>query len=61
VVDHIQQVEWYQNTARKLDVLVDIDVGDHRTGASSLAQALEIAEAVDRASNLNLRGLQRTP
>ena len=58
VVDHIQQVEWYQNTARKLDVLVDIDVGDHRTGASSLAQALEIAEAVDRASNLNLRGLQ---
>ncbi len=39
-------------------MLVDLDVGDHRTGASSLAQALEIAEAVDRASNLNLRGLQ---
>jgi len=58
VVDHIQQVEWYQNAARKLDVLVDLDVGDHRTGARSLAQALEIAEAVDRASNLNLRGLQ---
>jgi len=58
VVDHIQQVEWYQAAGRKLDVLVDLDVGDHRTGASSLAQALEIAEAVDRASNLNLRGLQ---
>lgn len=58
VVDHIQQVEWYRAAARKLDVLVDLDVGDHRTGASSLAQALEIAEAVDRASNLNLRGLQ---
>jgi D-serine deaminase-like pyridoxal phosphate-dependent protein len=58
VVDHVQQVEWYQNAGRKLDVLVDLDVGDHRTGASSLAQALEIAEAVDRASNLNLRGLQ---
>jgi len=58
VVDHIQQVDWYQNAGRKLDVLVDLDVGDHRTGASSLAQALEIAEAVDSASNLNLRGLQ---
>lgn len=58
VVDHIQQVEWYQGAGRKMDVLVDLDVGDHRTGASSTAQALEIAEAVDRASNLNLRGLQ---
>ena len=58
VVDHIQQVEWYQNAGRKVDVLVDLDVGDHRTGASSFAQALEIAEAVDRASNLKLRGLQ---
>jgi D-serine deaminase-like pyridoxal phosphate-dependent protein len=58
VVDHVQQVEWYQNAGRKTNVLVDLDVGDHRTGASSLAQALEIAEAVDRASNLNLRGLQ---
>ncbi len=58
VVDHIQQVEWYQNAGGKIDVLVDLDVGDHRTGARSLAQALEIAEAVDRASNLNLRGLQ---
>jgi 3-hydroxy-D-aspartate aldolase len=58
VVDHVQQVEWYQNAGRKLDVLVDLDVGDHRTGASSLTQALEIAEAVDRASNLKLRGLQ---
>jgi len=58
VVDHVQQVEWYQSAGRKLDVLVDLDVGDHRTGARSLAQALEIAEAVDRASNLNLRGLQ---
>lgn len=62
VVDHDQQVEWYQSAARaaarKIDVLVDLDVGDHRTGASSTAQALAIAEAVDRASHLNLRGLQ---
>lgn len=62
VADHVQQVEWYQEAARhagkKIDVLVDLDVGDHRTGARSTAQALEIAEAVDRASHLNLRGLQ---
>lgn len=60
-VDHGQQVEWYQNAARaagkKIDVLIDLDVGDHRTGAGA-AQALEIGEAVDRASHLNLRGVQ---
>ncbi|MDP9114569.1 MAG: DSD1 family PLP-dependent enzyme [Acidobacteriota bacterium] len=58
VVDHVKQVEWYQNAGRKIDVLVDLDVGDHRTGARTPAQAVEVAEAVDRASNLNLRGLQ---
>ena len=62
VVDHVQQAEWYQDAARsvgrKIDVLIDLDVGDHRTGARSTAQAVEIAEAVDRASHLQLRGLQ---
>jgi len=61
-VDHIQQVEWYQQAAeaagRQLDVLIDLDVGDHRTGARSTEQAVEIAEAIARAANLNLRGLQ---
>lgn len=61
-VDHTKQVEWYNQAAgaagRKTDVLVDLDVGDHRTGASSPQQALEIAEAADRAPNLTLRGLQ---
>jgi 3-hydroxy-D-aspartate aldolase len=62
VVDHLQQAAWYQDAARiaarKIDVLVDLDVGDHRTGARSTVQALEIAEAVDRSSHLQLRGLQ---
>jgi 3-hydroxy-D-aspartate aldolase len=62
VADHVQQIEWYNEAARVsgriTDVLVDLDVGDHRTGASSQAQALEIAEMADRAQNLNLRGLQ---
>jgi D-serine deaminase-like pyridoxal phosphate-dependent protein len=62
VVDHLQQVAWYDQAARaahrKLDVLVDLDVGDHRTGARSPEDAAEIAEAVDQAGNLELRGLQ---
>lgn len=60
VVDHVQQVAWYDAAAagRVVDVLVDIDVGDHRTGAGSAEQALEIAHAVDRAPHLRLRGLQ---
>src|SRR5207253_8540151 len=43
---------------RQLDVLIDLDVGDHRTGARSTEQAVEIAEAIARSANLNLRGLQ---
>jgi len=62
VVDHLQQVAWYNEAAgaakRKLDVLVDLDVGDHRTGARSPEDAAEIAEAVDQAAHLELRGLQ---
>jgi len=62
VVDHMQQAAWYENAARRagrtVDVLVDLDVGDHRTGAASPAEAVEIAEAVDRAGHLRLRGLQ---
>jgi 3-hydroxy-D-aspartate aldolase len=61
-VDHVQQVEWYQQAAqaagRQLDMLIDLDVGDHRTGARSTEQAVEIAEAIARSANLNLRGLQ---
>lgn len=62
VVDHAIQVELYQEAAQaagiSIDVLVDLDVGDHRTGAASLQQALSIAEAADGASHLRLRGLQ---
>jgi 3-hydroxy-D-aspartate aldolase len=62
VVDDVQQVAWYEQAAgagkRKLDVLVDLDVGDHRTGARSPEDAAEIAEAVDQATHLELRGLQ---
>ena len=62
VVDHAQQAEWYAEAADAahvtLDVLVDCDVGDHRTGARSTEQVIEIAEIVERASHLRLRGMQ---
>ena len=62
VVDHLKQVAWYDQAAgaanRKLDVLVDLDVGDHRTGARTPEDAAAIAQAVDRAAHLELRGLQ---
>ena len=59
VVDHVRQVEWYEAAAsRPLDLLIDLDVGDHRTGASSPAQALQIARAIGNSSQLCLRGLQ---
>ncbi len=61
VVDHLQQVNWYQDAAyaaaRHVDVLIDLDVGDHRTGATP-DQAIAIALAVARSTHLKLRGLQ---
>jgi D-serine deaminase-like pyridoxal phosphate-dependent protein len=62
VVDHIQQVEWYQQAASEADkmvgVVIDLDVGDHRTGVNSIEQAVVIARAVEQSSHLTLRGLQ---
>jgi D-serine deaminase-like pyridoxal phosphate-dependent protein len=62
VVDHVKQVRWYQEAASAANVqvalLVDLDVGDHRTGAASIEQATDIALAIDHASHLWLRGLQ---
>lgn len=59
VVDHVRQVEWYEAAAsRPIDLLIDLDVGDHRTGASTATQALDIACAIDTSPHLRLRGLQ---
>ena len=61
VVDHIVQVEWYNAVARAADrvagVLIDLDVGDHRTGARP-GQVKEIAKAIEQSSHLRFRGLQ---
>jgi 3-hydroxy-D-aspartate aldolase len=62
VVDHERQAQWYAEAAahagRAVDLLIDLDVGDHRTGASSIEQALSIAAAIGRFKNLRLRGIQ---
>jgi 3-hydroxy-D-aspartate aldolase len=62
VADHVKQAGWYQDAAsaarKQIDVLVDLDVGDHRTGAASATHALEIAQIVDRSANLRFRGIQ---
>ena len=62
VVDHLRQVNWYQEAAyaagRIVDVLVDLDVGDHRTGVPSASLAVAIGQAIDRSTHLRLRGIQ---
>ena len=62
VVDHSRQVGLYEEAAqsatRTLDVLVDIDVGDKRTGVCPGQPALDLALTVDRSRNLKFRGLQ---
>jgi 3-hydroxy-D-aspartate aldolase len=61
-VDHPDAVAAYQHAAdaagTTLDVLVDLDLGDGRTGATSAEAALRLGEAVTRSSRLRLRGLQ---
>ncbi|MEO6437194.1 MAG: DSD1 family PLP-dependent enzyme [Tepidisphaeraceae bacterium] len=62
VVDHVQQAAWYGEAAkiagRTVDVVIDLDVGDHRTGARPGKQSLAVARAVDQAPSLRLRGIQ---
>jgi 3-hydroxy-D-aspartate aldolase len=61
VVDHLQQINWYQEAAyaaaRHVDVLIDLDIGDHRTGATP-EQALQLGFAVARSTHLRLKGFQ---
>jgi D-serine deaminase-like pyridoxal phosphate-dependent protein len=62
VVDHPKQVYLYQNSAAHagatIRVLVDLDIGDHRTGIPCDERAIALAQVVDRAPNLRFAGLQ---
>ncbi|MBM3784324.1 MAG: DSD1 family PLP-dependent enzyme [Acidobacteria bacterium] len=62
VVDSPVQVSLYAEAARKhgivLDTLVDLDVGDHRTGVPCDERAVELAKLVDANGALRFGGLQ---
>jgi D-serine deaminase-like pyridoxal phosphate-dependent protein len=62
VVDHPRQAQLYQNSAAgagiKLPVLVDLDIGDHRTGIPCDERAIALAQQIDSAPNLTFTGLQ---
>jgi D-serine deaminase-like pyridoxal phosphate-dependent protein len=61
VVDHPDTIERLQSRLtekdRELDVLLDIDVGQRRTGVPP-ARAMEVAESILSGSRLRLRGIQ---
>ena len=61
-IDHPQQVQLYQAAAKAaghtLNVLVDINAGDCRTGVAHGEPALDLARTVAKCANLRLRGLQ---
>src|SRR5262245_2684033 len=61
-VGHARQVELLDEAAREagatVAVLIDLDVGDRRTGILPGEPALELARLVARSKHLRLRGLQ---
>src|SRR4051794_32355977 len=62
IVDDAEQVRMYSAAAAaagtKLDVLIDLDVGDHRTGIQPGIPGRELATRVASDANLRFRGLQ---
>jgi 3-hydroxy-D-aspartate aldolase len=62
VADHPWQVERWQRAAEaagvRMSLLVDLDVGDHRTGIACGEPAFELAKAIDASANLRFRGVQ---
>ncbi len=59
---HARQAELLNDAAQKADatvnVLIDLDVGDRRTGILPGDPALDLARGIARQKNLRLRGLQ---
>lgn len=62
VVDHAGQAALYSEAAQRagvvLNVLVDLDIGDHRTGIAPGQPALNLARVVAAEPSLRFRGLQ---
>jgi D-serine deaminase-like pyridoxal phosphate-dependent protein len=62
VVDHPVQVQMIQDSAARygtsIRVLVDLDIGDHRTGIPCDERAVALARRICAASHLRFSGLQ---
>ncbi len=62
VADHPQHVALLDEMARQsgvsLSVVVDLDVGDHRTGAATVEAALNLAQQIQATRNLRFAGIQ---
>jgi D-serine deaminase-like pyridoxal phosphate-dependent protein len=62
VVDHIVQAKMYSASAAsantRIRVLLDLDVGDHRTGIPCDERALNLAAEIESLPNLRFSGLQ---
>ena len=61
VVDNSDNVDDLQNAARsagvQLGVLIDLDIGQNRTGVQPADPALRLAEHISRAKDLKLKGI----
>lgn len=62
VVDHLHNIEALaranENSGKKLKVLVDFDIGQQRTGAKTIEEAMKIVYAIMKMTSLSLVGLQ---
>ena len=62
VVDHIAQVEELSQALKPSDphlgVLVDIDIGQARTGVTAIANAISLAMAISAAPQMTFAGIQ---
>ena len=57
-VNHLELAEAAEREGLTLDLLVDLDVGMHRTGVASPVAAVELAKRVNDTPSTNYRGLQ---
>ena len=62
VVDNAEQVRMYAEATQaanvNLELLVDLDVGDHRTGIAPGKPALELAQRITNTNGVSFAGLQ---
>jgi D-serine deaminase-like pyridoxal phosphate-dependent protein len=62
VVDHSMQVKLYAESAVRagvtIPILMDLDVGDHRTGIPCDERAIQLARKIQASSSLRFAGLQ---